>query len=89
MACLLFKPHAECLQDVVVAGPQPDVDVGVHQVMHNVWVAPAAVHSSVQVTVQSNRQSPVYRGHSHLGHSKQSMCYFFEFGLPILNLKNV
>ena len=88
MACLLFKPHTECLQDVVVAGPQPGVDVGVHQVVHDVRVALAAVHRSVQVRVQSYRQPPVYRGHCHLGHSKQSGCYFI-FSLSILNLENI
>ena len=73
MACFFFKPHAECLQHVVVAGLQPGVDVGVHQVVHNVRVSLAAVHSRVQVAVQSDWKSPIYRGYGHFSRSKQGV----------------
>ena len=70
MACVFFEPHAKCLEDVIVAGLQPGVNVGVHQVVHDVWVSFAAVHSGVQMTVQSDRKTAVYRGYGHLCHPK-------------------
>ena len=67
--CLFFKPHDDCLQNVV-AGLQPGVDGVVHEVMHNVWVSSTPVDSGVQVTVQGNRKASVHRSNGHFCASK-------------------